>query len=146
MHLHIVFVLLYVLCVSLCRCSFVCVRYSIFYVCVTCCDLDVTRRERAREGESEEQRPLACNIKRKEIKSGTSGCGSFVVPYFQPATFTTDHLQYIYPCAAQNCVVLLQAAHTFCVSVLCVHVVFDDKHALNLMWVRACIYVYPRSR
>ena len=29
----------------------------------------------------------------EEIKSGTSGCGSFVVPYFQPATSTTDHLQ-----------------------------------------------------
>ena len=43
-HLHIVFVLLYVLCVSLCRCSFVCVRQSIFYVWVTCCDLDVTMR------------------------------------------------------------------------------------------------------
>ena len=43
-HLHIVFVLLYVLCVSLCRCSFVCVRQSIFYVCVTCCDLHVTIR------------------------------------------------------------------------------------------------------
>ena len=53
---------------------------------------------------------------------------------------------YIYiPCAALTCVVLLQAAHTFCVSVLYVHVVFDDKHVLNLMCVRACIYVYPRS-
>ena len=29
----------------------------------------------------------AKSAKRKEeIKSGTSGCGSFVVPYFQPAT------------------------------------------------------------
>ena len=48
------FVLLYVLCVSLCQCSFVGVRHSIFYVCVTCCDLDVTirlrERERKREG------------------------------------------------------------------------------------------------
>ena len=35
--------------------------------------------------------------------------------------------------------VLLQAAHTFCVSVLYVHVVFDDKHVLNLMCVRACM-------
>ena len=34
---------------------------------------------------------------------------------------------------------LLQAAHTFCVSVLYVHVVFDDKHVLNLMCVRACM-------
>ena len=29
--------------------------------------------------------------RKKEIKSGISGCGSFVVPYFQPAT-STDHL------------------------------------------------------
>ena len=53
-HLHVVFVLLHVLRVSPCRCSFVCVRHSIFYVCVTCCDLDVTislseaAREKAR--------------------------------------------------------------------------------------------------
>ena len=41
--------------------------------------------DRAREGEREEQRPLACNIKRREeIKSRTSGCGSFVVPYRLP--------------------------------------------------------------
>ena len=46
---------------------------------------------------------------------------------------------YIYPCAAPTCVVLLQAAHTFCVSVLYVHVVFDDKHVLNLMCVSACM-------
>ena len=39
-----------------------------------------------------------------------------------------------------TCVVLLQAAHTFCVSVLYVHVVFDDKHVLNLMFVRACVF------
>ena len=37
---------------------------------------------------------------------------------------------------------LLQAAHTFCVSALYVHVVFDDKHVLNLMCVRACIYMF----
>ena len=43
-HLHIVFVLLYVLCVLLCQCSFVCVHHLIFYVCVTCYDLDVTMR------------------------------------------------------------------------------------------------------
>ena len=49
---------------------------------------------------------------------------------------------YLCPCAAPTCVVLLQAAHTFCVSVLYVHVVFDDKHVLNLMCVRACIYMF----
>ena len=89
MHLHIVFVLLCVLCVSLCRCSFVCVRHSIFYVCVTCCDLDVTislsetEREKARGNNNDLSYVPS---KRKEIKSRTSGCGSFVVPYFQPAT------------------------------------------------------------
>ena len=49
----------------------------------------------------------------------------------------SDHRYNIYiylcPCAAPTCAVLLQAAHTFCVSVLYVHVVFDDKHVLNLM-------------
>ena len=29
--------------------------------------------------------------RKEEIKPGTSGCGSFVVPYFQPAT-STNHL------------------------------------------------------
>ena len=39
---------------------------------------------------------------------------------------------------------LLQAAHTFCVSVLYVHVVFDDKHILNLMFTldQADLYIY----
>ncbi len=62
-------------------------------------------------------------------------------------TWNHDHRLYIYicPCAAPTCVVLLQAAQTFCVSVLYVHVVFDDKHVLSLMCVHACIYVYPRS-
>ena len=52
---------------------------------------------------------------------------------------------YCCPCAAPTCVVLLQAAHTFCVFVLYVHVVLGDKHVLNLMCLHACIYVYPRS-
>ena len=94
-HLHSVFVLLYVLCVSLCRCSFVCVRHSIFYVCVTCCDLDVTIRltERAREKTRGNNNSFSHvpSKRKEEIKSGTSGCGSFVVPYFQPAT-STDRL------------------------------------------------------
>ena len=38
-----------------------------------------------------------------------------------------------------NCVLLLHAAHTIGVSVLYVNVVFDDKHVLNLMCVRACM-------
>ena len=86
--------LLYVLCVSLCRCSFVCVRHSIYYVCVTCFDLDVTislsgtEREKARGNNDLSYVP---SKRKEEIKSGTSGCGSFVVPFFQPAT-STDRL------------------------------------------------------
>ena len=66
-HLHIVFVLLYVLCVSLCRCSSVCVRHSIFYVCVTCCDLDVTisETERRREGRTTTSRMYHPKEKKK---------------------------------------------------------------------------------
>ena len=61
-------------------------------------------------------------------------------------TWNHDHrCLYLFPCAVPTCVVLLHAAHTFCVSVLYVHVVFDDKHVLNLMCMRVCIYVYPRS-
>ena len=82
---------------SLCRCSFVCVRQSIFYVRVTCCDLDVTtrrhyKREREKAREMNNDLSHAPSKRNEEIKSGTSGCGSFVVPYFQPATSTTDRL------------------------------------------------------
>ena len=88
MHLHIVFVLLYAACC--CQCSFMCGRCSIFYVCVTCCDLDVTIRlsERACDkARGNNNSPLHVPSKRKEeIRSGTCGCVSFVVPYFQPAT------------------------------------------------------------
>ena len=48
-HLHTVRV------VVLCQCSFVCVRHSIFYVCVMCCNLEVTKRpgESVKESEKE---------------------------------------------------------------------------------------------
>ena len=73
-----------------------CVRHSIFYVCVTCCDLDVTIRltERAREKARVNNNDLSQvpSKRKEEIKSETSGCGSFVVPYFQPAT-SIDRLQ-----------------------------------------------------
>ena len=61
---------------------------------------DVVReRERERQKASGDtnglsQIPSKKEKKKEEIKSGTSGCGSFVVPYLQPATSTTDHLQY----------------------------------------------------
>ena len=85
---------------SLCRCSFVCVRHSIFYVCVTCCDLDVTMRrhdksetarEKARGKNNNNDLSYVPSKRKEEIKSGTSGCGSFVVAYFRPATSTTDY-------------------------------------------------------
>ena len=80
---------------SLCQCSLLCVRHSIFYVCVTCCDLNVTIRQSAsaREKARGNNNDLSHvpSDRKEEIKSGISGCGSFVVPYFQPAT-STDRL------------------------------------------------------
>ena len=125
-HLHVVFVLLCVLfvllcqcsfmcvchsilclcccmysCVLFCWCSFVCVRHSIFYICVTCCDLDVTIS--LSEAEQEKARGNNNNLlyvpskRKEEIKSGTSGCGLFVVgrdvirlPYFQSYSSVPD--------------------------------------------------------
>ena len=55
-------------------------------------------------------------------------------------TWNHDHI-YIYPCAAPTCVVLLQAAHTFCVSVLYVHVVFDDKQMFLILCACARVYI-----
>ena len=59
--------------------------------------LDITKRrgrESTRESERQYQWPLAytiqknkTKIKEEKKKSGICGCGSFVVPYFQPATF-----------------------------------------------------------
>ena len=55
------------LCVSLCQSSFVCGRHSIFYVFVTCCDLDVTIRlsERKREGRTTTSRVYHQKEKKK---------------------------------------------------------------------------------
>ena len=61
-------------------------RHLIFYVCVTCRDLDVTIRlsETAREKAKGNNNDLSYvpSNRKEEIKPGTSGCGSFVVPYF----------------------------------------------------------------
>ena len=74
------------ICVSLCQCSFVCVRHSIFCVCVTCHHLHVTIRlsETAREKARGNNNGLShvTSKRKEEIKSGPSGCGAFVVPYF----------------------------------------------------------------
>ena len=59
--------------------------------------------ERRREGITTTSRMYHPKEKKK---SGTSGCGSFVFPYFQPATSTTDRLQlHIYiSCVCQTVV------------------------------------------
>ena len=66
-------------------------RHSIFYVCVTCCYLEVmeTVREKARGKNNDLS--YAPSKRKEEIKLGTCGCGSLVVPYFQPET-STDRL------------------------------------------------------
>ena len=46
-------------------------------------------------------------------------------------------------CCSNLCCAALGSPYILCVRVLYVHVVFDDKHVLNLMCVRACIYFYP---
>ena len=60
------------------------------------CDLDVTIRlsERAREKTRGNNDDLSyvTSKRKEEIKSGTSGCGSFVAPNFQPVT-SIDRLQ-----------------------------------------------------
>ena len=57
------------------------------YVLLFWTSLKDVGRESERERERQYQRPLAHTIrKEKRKKSGTSGCGSFVVLYFQPAT------------------------------------------------------------
>ena len=101
MHLLIVFVLLYVLCVSLCQCSFMCVCHSVFHICVTCCDLDVTvslsKTEREKAKGNNNDLSYVPSKRKEEIKSGTSGCGLFVVgqdvirlPNFQSCSSVPD--------------------------------------------------------
>ena len=51
--------------------SFLCDDSFTYVLRIIILDVGETAREKARK---------------EEIKSGTSGCGSFVVPYFQPAT------------------------------------------------------------
>ena len=48
-------------------------------------DLRESAREKAR-GNTNASRMYNQNGKKREIKSGISGCSSFVFPYFQPAT------------------------------------------------------------
>ena len=57
--------------------AFICNNSFTYVLRIIILDVGETAREKARK---------------EEIKSGTSGCGSFVVPYFQPAT-SIDRLQ-----------------------------------------------------
>ena len=69
--------------------------FDLLHICVMCCYLDVSIRlsETAQEKRRRNNNGLShVPSKRKEIKSGTSGCGSFVVHYCQPAT-SIDRLQ-----------------------------------------------------
>ena len=94
---HSIFYVCVVLCVSLSQCSFVCVRHSIFYVCVTCCDLERHyQTEKAREKARGNSNGLSHvpSKRKEEIKSGTSACGSFVVPYcHRPFTLKQNEAQ-----------------------------------------------------
>ena len=54
--------------------------------------LDVSERAREKARGNKNGLSYVASKRKEEIKSGTSGCGSFVVPYFQPATSTTDRL------------------------------------------------------
>ena len=97
-HLQIVFVLLYSVCRSVSVLSCVDVIQSVTYV-LRVVIFDVTKRRGERERERKrEAKPTASRryhyflffkyfkkVKNKN-KSGTSGCSSFVVLYFQPAT------------------------------------------------------------
>ena len=86
MHLHIVFVLLYSICHSVNVLSCVDVIQCFTYL-LRVIILDVTKRrcKSARESERRYQRLLVDTIPSKKNQK-KSGCGSFVVAYFQPAT------------------------------------------------------------
>ena len=43
-------------------------------------------------------------------------------------------------CCSKLCCAASGSPYILCVSVLYVHVVFDDKHVLNLMCVRVCVF------
>ena len=67
-----------------------CVRHSIFYACVSCCDVDATIRlsgtARMKARGNNNDLSHVPSKRKEEIESGTSGCGLFVVPYFHPVT------------------------------------------------------------
>ena len=73
--------------------SYICDN-SFTYVLRFILDVSETVREKARGNNDISHVP---SDRKEEIKSGTSDCGSFVVPYFQPAA-STDRLQEKHSC------------------------------------------------
>lgn len=94
MHLHIVFVLSYSVCLSVKILSCVDVIQSftyllhIFYMVLCWTSLKDVAREHKRK---RHQRPLTNTIKKEKNKTGTSGCGSFVVVAAFQSAASIDH-------------------------------------------------------
>ena len=65
--------------------SFICNNYFTYVLRIIILDVTKSQREKKREEITTAPRMYHQREKKKE-KSGTSGCGSFVVAYFQPAT------------------------------------------------------------
>ena len=73
---------------------FICNNSFTYVLRIIILDLSETTREKAR-GNNNGPSHVPSNRK-EEIKSGTSGCGSFVVRYFQPATSVDRLHAYFY--------------------------------------------------
>ena len=73
--------------------SFICNNSFTYVLRIIILEVSKTVQEKAR-GNNNGLSHVPSNRK-EEIKSGTFGCGSFVVPYFQPAT-SIDRLHYYY--------------------------------------------------
>ena len=72
---------------SLCQCSFVCVDVIRSFTYVLRVAIWTSLKDVVRQGERKREAISTASRKRKEKnKIGISGCGSFVVLYFQPAT------------------------------------------------------------
>ena len=69
--------------------SFICNNSFTYVLRIIILDVSETAREKARRNNNDLSHVPA--KRKEEIKSGTAGCGSFVVPHFQPAT-ATDRL------------------------------------------------------
>ena len=70
--------------------SFICNNSFTYVLRIIILDVSETAREKTRDNNNGLSH--VPSKRKEEIKSGTSGCGSFVVAYFQPAT-SIDRLQ-----------------------------------------------------